>query len=198
MSRMSRKYTKKLRQIKALKEKPLLSLEEKTKVDMEEKLSILLRKTTARKLDHFPEEILLLILGFVDANTRLKILKYSGFFQKVEKTLKTVPNTPHVLQQYYSCMEILEPIMYKYWSQIALEAKNIRSIWHNNSLEDYQRQALQYNDCTYNYMKQMIIVGVADYTRMYKREGDPVVILENERRLLHVNILLHTFFMTKK
>ena len=47
-------------------------------------------------------------------------------------------------------------------------------------------------------MKKMIIVGVTEYTIMYKREEDPSVILENEKRILHVNILLHTLFMTKK
>jgi hypothetical protein len=47
-------------------------------------------------------------------------------------------------------------------------------------------------------MRRVIIIGVKEYTQMYKLEKDPTVILENERRLLHVNILLHSFFMTKK
>jgi hypothetical protein len=98
-------------------------------------------------------------------------------------------------------LEILEPIVYKYWSRIALEAKKIKSIWHENSFEDYihktQTQS-EYRRIIHNYMKNMIIVGVTDYAIMYKREQDPTVILENEQRILHVNILLHTLFMTKK
>lgn len=194
----SRKYMKKLRQIKALKEKPLLSLEEKQKVDMEQELTLLLRKTTTRRLDQFPEELLFLILGFIDANTRLKLLKSSGFFQKVEQTLQTVPNTELTLKQYYACLEILEPILYKYRSKTSLQAKEITSVWHNNSLEGYQQQAILYRSLTYNYMRRVIIIGVKEYTKMYKLEKDPIVILENEGRLLHVNILLHLFFMTKK
>jgi hypothetical protein len=194
----SRKYTKKLRQIKALKEKPLLSLEEKQKVNMEQELTVLLRKTTARRLDQFPEELLLLILGFFDANTRLKLLKYSGFFQKVEERLPTAPITEHTLKQYYTCLEILEPIMYKYWGKISLQAKGVSSIWHNNSLEAYQLQAISYGSFTYEYMRRAIMVGVKEYTKIYKNETDPAIILENERRILHVNILLHTFFMTNK
>ena len=194
----SRKYMKKLREIKALKEKPLLSLEEKQKVDMEQELTVLLRNTTARTLDQFPEELLLLILGFVDANTRLKLLKYSGFFQKVEQVLKTVPNTPLAVKQYYACLEILEPIIYKYWSKISLYAKDICSIWHNDSLEAYEKQCVPYMNLTCEYMNKCIIVGVKEYTKMYKYEKDPTVILDNERRLIHANILLHTTFMIKK
>lgn len=194
----SRKYIKKLRQIEALKEKPLLSLEEKQKVDMEQELTVLLRKTTARTLDEFPEELVLLILGFLDANTRLKLLKYSQFFQKVEQRLPTVPRTELTLKQYYTCLEILEPILYKYWSRISLEAKGVSSIWHKNSLEAYQKQMVSYGSLTYEYMQRVIMVGIKEYTKIYKHEKDPAIILENERRLLHVNILLHTFFMTNK
>ena len=202
MSRVSRKYTKEVYKINVIKEKPFLSLEaleEKSKVDMEEELSICLRKTTAKKLDNLPEEIIRLILGFTDANTRLKILKNGGFFQKIEKALQLVPDTPIATKQYYSCLEILEPIVYKYWSRIVLEAKKIKSIWHENSFEDYIHKAeYGYRSIIHNYMKKIIIVGVTEYTIMYKREQDPSVILENEKRLLHVNILLHTLFMTKK
>lgn len=192
----SRKYMKKLRQINALKQKPLLSLEEKQKVDMEQELTVLLRKTTARRLDQFPEELILLILGFVDANTRLKLLKYNGFFQKVELTLQTVPRTEVTLKQYYTCLEILEPILNKYWSKISLQAKGVMSIWHNNSLEAYQDQAISYGSFTYEYMRKVILIGIKEYTRIYIKEKDPTIILDNERRLLHVNMLLHTFFMT--
>lgn len=194
----SRKYMKKLREIQALKEKPLLSLEEKQKLDMEQELKLLLRKTTARRLDQFPEELVLLILGFVDANTRLKLLKYSGFFRKVELRLQTIPNTELTIKRYFKCLEILEPILYKYWSKISLEAKGVSSIWHKNSFEAYQKQMVEYGSLTYEYMRKVIIIGVKEYTQIYKREKDPATILENEHRLLHVNILLHSFFMTNK
>jgi hypothetical protein len=165
---------------------------------MEEELLICLRKTKSKKFDNLPEEIIRLIVEFADANTRLNILKNGGFFQKVEKALQLVPDTPIAIKQYYSCLEILEPIIYKYWSRIVLEAKKIKSRWHENSLEDYLHKAEHGYRDTYNYMKKMIIVGVTEYAIMYKHEEDPSVILENEQRILHVNILLHTMFMTKK
>lgn len=197
----SRKYIK-LRTIVPLKEKPLLSLEEKQKMDMEQELSVLLRKITTGILDQFPEELVLLILGFLDANMRLKLLKYGGFFQKAEQRLLTVPRTELTLKQYYACLEIVEPILYKYWSRISLEAKGVSSIWHNNSLEAYQKQIVSYRYSyeysTYEYIQRVIMTGVKEYTKIYKHEKDPAIILENERRLLHVNILLHTFFMTNK
>jgi hypothetical protein len=204
MSRVSIKYAKEVYKLNVIKEKPFSSLEaleEKSKVDMEEELLICLRKTTAKKLDNLPEEIIRLILEFADANTLLNILKNGGFFQKIEKALQLVPDTPIATKQYYSCLEILEPIVYKYWSRIALEAKKIKSIWHENSFEDYIHKTQTQSESrriTHNYMKNIIIVGVTEYTIMYKREQDPSVILENEKRFLQVNILFHTLFMTKK
>jgi hypothetical protein len=146
----------------------------------------------------FPEEILLLILGFVDAETRLRLLEYAGFFQKIVEQLEVVPNTLHSLQKYYTCLTMIEPFVYKYWSVTALDEKRIVPVWHKDSLEYYQEEAKKGSQYAYDYMKRIILLGITDYTRMYMREKDRDILIAHEKRLLRVNILLHTFFMTKK
>ena len=208
-----KKCAKKIHEIELLKQKQLkqkLTKEENNKVSMKYYYTHLLKEikeSNKTSIHSLPYELLLIILSFIPANTRLAILKRKYPYSFFKNKLNNLPsNNLHILQQLYACATSVKSLLNNILEENdgIIENISLRSIEFANNPTISQRHYLMFDDhfttlsnrdnkskeiMRYqNYYKSgfinIILASIRHYTKLYKQEIDQTLYQKYEKIML--------------
>jgi len=105
---------KKLREIYVLKQKKQHTKEETEKINREQYYKAQIKDVHVKYLDTLPDDIQFHILGFLDANTRLKYLRSKYTDKFIHNKLSLLPNNKATIKKLFSCIKYVTPIFLNY------------------------------------------------------------------------------------
>lgn len=177
---------KKLREIQRLKQKDHFTNEEIEKVEREHEYKNIIKHQYKKVFDVLPDDVQMYILGFLDTNTRLNILRSKYTHSFVYCHLSALPNTPLTIKQLYSCIKYVRSILATYLNKHGEIYQKIRyyvehSKYHSLNLDYFlQKPPIQNKKKYIDSLISVIITAIKYYTNMYSKTKDKNEIYKNE------------------
>ena len=171
---------KKLREIRALKQKQKHNSEELGKIQKEKYYEDTIKRLYRKVLDVLPDDVQQYILGFVDTNTRLKFLKTIYTPDFVNANLSSLCNNRVTIKKLFSCLKYVRRIfteyfpkdgnIYREWGYYVEDCK-----YYPKNLEYFMQRPPRNNKRYYvDILISIIIICIKNYTRIYATNDNDI------------------------
>jgi hypothetical protein len=197
-----KQYEKKLREIQRLKQKQNHNIDEINKIKKENHYKKILNEIKGTTMLHIlPDEVQICIMEFLDINSRLNLLRKKYTPEFINDKLSLLPLNKLTIKKLYSCIKYVINIITNYLDYNSENFRNIRC-YIDDFKYDKNAYFLQHfiklykkDMCDYaiDLLKDVIIIGVKHYTKMYKKSNNIHEIHENEKNMIKLFININNF-----
>jgi len=191
-----KKCEKKLKKIYKLKQKSHLNAEELEKIKLEKYYKNIMNKAYLKLLEKIPDDVQLVILSYLDPNTRLNNLKIVYNADFINKKLIKLPKSEYNMRKLFAVFQYLKDLMHKYLDNTGDIYKKYRYYISNDYGLGYTLKQLISKDCTFlrdyhhNKLIEIILSGIKHFSKMYKQTSCVNEIYENEKKIIKMYLFI--------
>jgi hypothetical protein len=191
-----KKCEKKLKEIYYLKQKSHLNKEELEKVKMETHYKNIMNKEYLKLLEKIPDDVQVIILSYLDTNTRLNNLKivYNGNF--INQKLIKLPKSELNIKKLFAAFQYIKEVLSKYLHKNGEIYQKYKYYLSNDYGLGYTLTDLISDHCPnlrdyyFNTLIQLILDGIKRYSKMYQQTKCVNELFENEKKIIKLYLFI--------
>jgi len=173
----SQKYCeKKMREIRALKQKQKNNTEELEKIQKEEYYNNIIKRHYRKILNVIPDDVQQHIWGFVDTNTKLNFLRTIYTPDLIKSKLLSLEYNQVNIKKIFSCLKYVKPIFNYYLDKDGHIYKRWLCYMKDNVEYFMQKPPQSEKNYYINIIISIIVAVVKNYTRIYTNNKIDVAI----------------------
>jgi len=167
---------KKLREIRALKQKQKNNADELEKIQKEEYYNNIIKRHYRKVLNIIPDDVQQHIWGFVDTNTKLNFLRTIYTPELIKSKLLSIEYNQVNIKKLFSCLKYAKPIFNYYLDKDGHIYKRWMCYMKDNVEYFMQKPPKSEKKYYTNIIISIIVAAVKNYTRIYTNNRNDVTI----------------------